>query len=201
MGECSPSIKWSQSIAGLTASACAAFSLVVSISRCCAYPTTLSPIPCRRSWNEVSRAERPRWSPKVPARRLPGLGSGVCLPCCASEDLTPNRSLQGLDDPFHRCAALHPVVAEDTLCVLNEVDRVAAIRLSRKAWQLWRLDGSHGGCCGWSAMTLGGQIRSDQTAPLHRLLVVCDSSTSNPDRRAKPCREAGWGVEGSRLET
>ena len=67
-GGCSPSIKRSQSIAGLTASACAAFSLVVSISRRCAYPTTLSSIPCRRPWNEVSRADRPRWSPKVAAR-------------------------------------------------------------------------------------------------------------------------------------
>ena len=68
-GGCIPSIKRLQSIAGLTASACAAFSLVVSISRCrCAYPTTFSTIPCRRPWNEVSRAERPRWSPKVAAR-------------------------------------------------------------------------------------------------------------------------------------
>ena len=28
----------------------------------------VSPIPCCRPWNEVSRAERPRWSPKVAAR-------------------------------------------------------------------------------------------------------------------------------------
>ena len=128
------SIKWSQSIAGLTASACAAFILVVSISRCFTYPTTLSPIPCRQPWNEVSRAERPQWSPKVAAKTAKTWAVVSASPAAWVSTSLLGRSLQCLDQPLHCCPILHLEVPEDALCLLNKFIGVAAIRLSSEAW-------------------------------------------------------------------
>ena len=51
---------------------------------------------------------------------------------------------------------------------------------------------------------LGGRVPLElpqcRTAPLHCLLVGCDSSTSSPAPKRQLCRGVGWGVEGSRLE-
>ena len=128
------SIKWSQSIAGLTASACAAFSLVVSISRCCTYPATLSPIPCCRPWNEVSRAERPQWSPKVAAKTAKTWTAVSASPAAWVSTSLLGRSLQCLDQPLHCCPILHLEVPEDALCLLNKFIGVAAIHLSSEVW-------------------------------------------------------------------
>ena len=85
----------------------------------------------------VERGEQSREAPVVAkggCEDCQNLGRCVCLPYYASEDLPPDRPLQCLDDPFHCCSILHPEVAKNTLCLLDELIRVTAIHLSREAW-------------------------------------------------------------------
>ena len=104
-------------------------------------------------------------------------------------------------------------------CTNARVERSFMLEgLAGQAASTGRRTGSCCCSCCRSAISVGearwsGPLRLPQcrTAPLHcpsasrQLLYtvswsVCDSSTSNPARRARFCRGAGWGDGGSRLE-
>ena len=198
-GGCSPSTKRSQrSIAGLTASACDAFSLVVSISRCCAYPTTLSSIPCRRPWNEVSRAERPRWSPKVAARTAKTWAAVSASP--AARVSTSLRAYPSNAWINHSTAVPSSILKfrrmSSASWINSSASQPSASPVKRGSFGSWMA--RHGSC---SAMLL--LVGSSWTASKQLLYTVSWLVVTllHPILLASTsfCRGAVWGVEGKQV--
>ena len=170
---------------------------MVSISRCCAYPTTLSPIPCRRPWNEVSRAERPRWSPKVAARTAKTLAAVSASPAArVSTSLRADPSKAWIS---HSTAVPSSILKfrrmRSASWINSSASQPSATPVKRGSFGGWIA--RHGGCSAMllvvgSAWTASRQLLYTVSWLVTLLLPVLLASASF-------CRGVGWGVEGKQV--